>query len=309
MSHPNDTYANVKPVLRLDDLPKRDDSLPTKLSLMISTCYRYSQLQRTLETLCRQDWKEFEVLICDDGDNEDLTPIFQQFEPYLRIKTTRREKTEFSVDPSGGFKTLFPIASGEYWAIMQPELMLYPEVCRLLYEGHIKEYPSDYLIYNPRGGKDDGIGGAASQNIISFQRIMGRDTWVTIKPYAFSPEMMPWLDKVDWHSDLEVLKTIPNFWHTHYGLSTAPNAYWDRFECFWFWFCASASKNAHIWEDMPEMKGHAQIDFYTIGYRQMYKYVDIIPRRARAFHQDHVRLAYPAPGETNNFKQFFVPKR
>ena len=124
MSHPNDPYANIRAELRLDDLPKRDDTLPIHLSLMICTCFRYSQLQRSLECLARQDWREFEVLICDDGDNTDLTPIFQQFEPYLRIKTTRREKMEFSVDPSGGFKTLFPIASGEYWAIMQPELML-----------------------------------------------------------------------------------------------------------------------------------------------------------------------------------------
>jgi len=301
MSHPADPYANQRAVLRLEDLPKRDDSLPIKLSMMTSTCYRYSQLQRMLETLCRQDWREFEVLICDDGDTTDLTPIFQQFEPYLRIKTTRREKPQFSVDPTGGFLTLFPIASGEYWALMQPELMLYPEVCRTLYEGHLKELPSDMVLYNPRRG--------VSEELIKWDEINGRQTWVTIKPFHLSPDMTRvFLDQYDWHTDLDNLKNIPNFWDTHYGLSYKCNAEWHNFTYFPFWFCASGHKDAGIFKDMQPFRGHAMVDFYTMGYRRFYDYVDVIVQEPRAIHQDHIRLATGVPGEFNDFTKFPVPK-
>lgn len=301
MSHPNDPFAEIRAELRLEDLPKRDDSLPINLSIMMSTCYRYSQLQRSLECLVRQDWKEFEVLICDDGDSTDLTPIFQQFEPYLRIKTTRREKPQFSVDPTGGFLTLFLIASGEYWAIMQPELMLYPEVCRTLYEGHLKELPSDKVLYNPRIG--------TSETLIKFGEIGNRQTWVTIKPFHLSPDMTRvFIDKYDWHTSLDNLKNMPNFWDTNYGLSYKPNSYWATFTYFPFWFCASGHKDAGIFRDMPTFRGHAMIDFYTMGYRRFYDYVDVIVQEPRAFHQDHFRQATGVPGEFNDFTTFPVPK-
>ena len=113
-----DPYADVEAKIVLDDIQLKDESLPIKLSVLTSTYHRYSQLERSLECLCRQNWKEFEVLVCDDGDDRDLQPIFDKFSPYLRLKTIRRSRDYFHVDPTGGFRALFALAEGEIIAFI-----------------------------------------------------------------------------------------------------------------------------------------------------------------------------------------------
>jgi len=131
-----DPYAGVRAKLRLDDLPPRQEVHP-KLSIMMSCFHRYSQLQRTLETLCRQEFKDFEVLVYDNGDDQNLAEVVVQFLPYLNVTYYRdTELKERRFDPSGAFNFLFPHTKGEVVAIMQPECMLDRLATWWLYHGH-----------------------------------------------------------------------------------------------------------------------------------------------------------------------------
>lgn len=285
----NDPYEGAIATLRLDDLPyKSNDSI--YLSLMISTCYRYGQLERSLECLARQDWKNFEVLICADGDPVDLTPIYTKFEPYLHLKTIKREKKEWSVDPTGGFKELMPLCEGEYWAIMQPEMMLYPNVMRLLYRGHQMHlddvtYVNDVIDVVEEGDRH-------------------QKTWVSIKPYFLSREAMGNIDRKDWHRNLDNIKMCNLFC----GFGNQTNEFWETAAAFPWWFVGSTHRDDSIWEDMPVFRGHAMIDLYLYGYRKYYHYADVVPKKQLAIHQDHVRIAHGVGNEWAGFDKFPVPQ-
>ena len=73
-----DKYADIQPNLKIDDLKPAFRGVP-KLSYMMSTWNRKGQLSRSLECLARQEWRNFEVLIMDDGSTEDLKPLFDMF--------------------------------------------------------------------------------------------------------------------------------------------------------------------------------------------------------------------------------------
>lgn len=65
--------------LRLDDIKPYRSKHPKLSILMNINEWRRNQLARSLETLCRQEWREFEVLICDNGSKQNLTYIFAIF--------------------------------------------------------------------------------------------------------------------------------------------------------------------------------------------------------------------------------------
>lgn len=272
-----DPYAGVTCDIRLSDLEPKTDR-PIKLSVLTSTYHRYSQLRRSLECLARQDWKDFEVLICDDGDTYDLTPVFQEFEPYLHLQTIRRERKQFHVDPTGGFRLLFPLAAGEVFALIQPEMMFHSSTCRILYEGHFQELP-------------DSNRWAIGRNLPESE------TWVAIKPQFMSPDMQKVIDTVDWHSNTDNLQFLPNYWTDQFGLSNQSNRFWEPVEQFPWWFVGSAKREAKIFWDMPEFLGHASIDFYLLDYRRLHDYADIMPLKPLAYHQDHHRISVGVEGE------------
>jgi hypothetical protein len=286
----DDPYEGVTANLDFSDLSFKQD-VEIQLSMMISTCYRYSQLERSLECLARQDWKNFEVLICADGDPVDLTPIYNKFEPYLHLKTTKREKKEWSVDPTGGFRELMPRCEGEYWAIMQPEMMLYPNVMRLLYEGH--QYALTDVTY--------------VKNVIEVSNevdIQGLMSWVSIKPYFLSRDVMGRVDRLDWHRNLDNIHLCDQYC----GFGNQTNEFWGTAAAFPWWFVGSTRKDSPIWSDMPVFRGHAMIDFYLYGYRKHHHYADVVPTKQLAIHQDHIRIAHGVGNEWEGFDKFPVPQ-
>src|SRR3990167_2766893 len=274
-----DPYMDIYATIVLDTVPPRDDSLPIKLSVLTSTYHRYSQLRRSLECLARQSWREFEVLICDDGDERDLQPIYDEFSPYLRLKTIRRNREYFHVDPTGGFRALLPLAEGEVIALMQPEIMLHPEACWTLYDGHFHPIPDGNKYWINRSNNPDS------------------ETWVALKVYFMNSDMQKAIDYVDWHSDIENLHGLPDFFLIGCGLSNRDNLFWHGAKEFPWWFVGSAKRGAGIFWDMPEFLGHASIDFYLIGYRNVLDYADIVPFRPLGYHQDHHRISVGMEGE------------
>jgi len=188
------------PRLRLDDLQIRDDSIPVKLSMMIAfSSWRREQLARTLETIARQTFREFEVLICDMDSGQDMESVYELFRPYIRLKTTRLPRTGWSSCPSKGFKAMLPMAEGDVIGIMQPEMMLHPDAFYYLYWGNYKEdlphdlrfthIPNENVVMRPEQLTSTNGGGS--------------ETFVNLRNFFISPEGTHNLDGVDWHSNLD----------------------------------------------------------------------------------------------------------
>jgi len=57
-----------------------------KFSIIIPTYNRALLLKRCLESLCNQTYKNFEVIICDDGSTDNSKEIAAQFENRLQLK-------------------------------------------------------------------------------------------------------------------------------------------------------------------------------------------------------------------------------
>lgn len=265
-----DAYNEKPPDLRLDDLSERDDDAPVRLSLMMTAnSHRASQIARSLECLARQKWREFEVLVADNGHAPPLETIFEKFRPYLRLKTVRLERRGNSACPSVGFKALMPMADGEVFAIMQPEMLLEQRVTAMLYYGH--QYTGDkYRFPWP-----------------SVQANKPSPTWITLRPGSISEKNQLMIDGIDWHSSVFNLIT-EDFWNHSEGLSEQGNrVQLDRAHYPW-WFVASGHRDLPIWERMPTSFMHATIDFWLLNYRYLKGYTDITPPGFWCFHQRHV---------------------
>src|SRR5262249_50059589 len=59
----------------------RDDSSQLSVSVVIATRNRTDLLERALQSVARQTWKDFEVIVVDDGSSAD---ILEHHEYYLR---------------------------------------------------------------------------------------------------------------------------------------------------------------------------------------------------------------------------------
>ena len=286
-----DPYAGVRASLRMDDLPLKQDVTP-KLSLIVSVFHRYSQLQRTLETLCRQTFKDFDVLIFDNDDDQNLPEVVAQFDPYLHITYYKKQYGQRHFDPSLGIKTMLPHARGQVIAIAQPECMLREDATYWLYYGHFLDLETlardctlDKMSKNPN--------------------LNGRRC-VTFKTMFSSPRMQPLLDDYNWHDGLQELENIPNYWDEGCGLSYASNRVWLAYKIASWWFVQSYLANDPILENMPVMFGHASIDMYMISYRRIFDYLDIMPLKPLSFHQDHHRMSFAPEGEVSQMSDQFI---
>ena len=284
-----DPYAGISANVKLDDLPLKQEVTP-KLSIMMSCFHRYSQLQRTLETLCRQDFKDFEVLIYDNDDDQHLEEVVAQFDPYLHIQFFKKSGGVRRFDPSAAFKFMFPHTHGKVVAIMQPECMLYRNATYWLYHGHEDEkwIENDALsIYN--------IENALKAPVKDWNLA---ETCVTLKTLWSSPRMQKGIDLYDWHDDIKNLYEMSGFWDEGCGLANFSNTVWCyNYDIQIWWLVFSFKRTAKIWEDMPELLGHASIDFFMINYREIMNYIDVMPYEPLAFHQDHHRMSVSPEGD------------
>ena len=269
-----DTFNKVFPELQTGDLLPRGDDLPIKLSILMSVNdFRRGQLARSLECLCRQNWREFEVLVCDNGSPENLQEVFDIFHPFLRLKTVRLERAGYSACPSIGFRALFPIAEGKVWAIMQPEIMLMPDVAWYLYDAHCSDWPSTHSY----------------KIAINQLSARGSPRWVIPKVGFFSESAFAQIDDVDWHADLKNLESLPGFMTHNQGFSYSTNSGVIAKREYPWWFVASALRDSGIWSTMPEFKVHASIDQWLLTHRRLYDYLDICTRELTGYHQWHFR--------------------
>lgn len=65
-------------------------------SVIIPTYNRSKEIQRALDSLVAQTYKQFEVIVCDDGSTENISEVVENFNSRLNLKFIRLDK------PSGG---------------------------------------------------------------------------------------------------------------------------------------------------------------------------------------------------------------
>jgi hypothetical protein len=274
------------PVLSTVGLKPVDKSLPVRLSLLLAfNDFRRSQVGRSLECLARQTWREFEVLVHDNGSSLPMEPVYEIFRPYLRLTTLRAERTEWCASPSFGIKELLPLARGQVIAVSGPEIMLAEDACQLLYSAH-KDPPPGSLRY-----------------IISQPGIPmgGRPTWVSLKVGFVAAAGQRVLDGIDWHTRLRAVEEEAAFWTHREGSNCLTNrevlAYRE-----WPWnLVFSAPRTDRVWDDLPVFKTQVPVDAYLLSYRHVRGYVDIVPPGFHGYHQDHYRLwVWDTDGENDS---------
>ena len=283
-------------MLKLDDLAPVDPNLPVRLSFLLGfTNYRRTQLARSLECLARQSWKEFEVLICDDGSTQDMESVYKLFRPYLRMKTYRLERDGFSGCPTRAIKAMIPNASGEVWVIMQPEMMLVQDAAFVLYSSHFGEVPvhdPNYWVYKIAKGTN-----------LHPERgsIRGDEKrYICFKTGFFDSDCQSNLNGTDWHSNVKNVEKMPTFWTHGEGLSHMDNHRVLVYDHWPWWFVGSIKASDDLWKDMPVTRGHASIDFWLLNYRYVFDYVDICPKSFMAYHQFHIRASVAPQGEQDS---------
>ena len=146
-----------------------------KVSVLISCRNRADVLRRSLWLLERQTWPDYEILISDDGSDEDIRAAATGCKR-VEIATIRPPLSPIRNCPIG-LRHAFDRAKGEFIIISHPELMVPLNAIEKL----VKEYEPGYRIV-PR------------------------------LYFICDSIAMAWLESTDWQSDLDLIQTIPNFW-------------------------------------------------------------------------------------------------
>jgi hypothetical protein len=258
-----------------------------KLSIMMSVYHRRSQLFRTLITLTNQNFRDFEVLVYDNDDDQNIPEILAMFEDVLEIRYFKKPAgTHRHFDPTPAFNFMFPHTRGDVVAIMQPECMLRSNACWHLYHGHNLKYMFGYRRYKIRDtfeAPSDGKG----------------ETCVTLKTLWLEDRIQKQLDTVSWWDNCDRLFALPGFYDSS-GLAGLNNTTWISYTCQLWWLAFSFKRTASIWEHLKKfdyLRGHASIDFLLINLRDILDYEDVMPVQALAFHQEHHRMSVAPEGE------------
>jgi glycosyltransferase involved in cell wall biosynthesis len=273
-----DPVGDCIALLRLDDLEPKFPVIP-KASVLLSTWNRRSQLMRTVETLARQTFKDFELILLDDGSTQDIASVAATFNPYLTIKYVRLERTQWRSDPLHAFQIGAQLIhpSSEVIIFAQPEIMLTHTAVHHLYYDCFQP-PEQY-----------------SRLRLSQQPIEGeyKDIYVTLRCMFFSEYLQRAIDLVDWHTDTNNLQKLPEFWRNADGFAGQQNSHWYTVKDFLWWFTSSMTMESFkkYIKDFPERFGHAQIDFFLMNVRKTHNMLDITPWEPIAYHQFHHRTA------------------
>lgn len=113
------------------------------VSIIIPTYNRSKALQRCLTSLLNQTYKEFEVLVCDDGSTDDTSLVVSQFFDHLEIRYLRQEN---SGGPASPRNLGVANASGKYLAFLDSDDWWIPE--KLEKSVNVLESGADFVYHD-----------------------------------------------------------------------------------------------------------------------------------------------------------------
>jgi glycosyltransferase involved in cell wall biosynthesis len=274
-----DPYYREIPDIRLDGLKPKSSNVPV-ISVMISTWNRYSQLARSLECYARQEFRDFEILLNDDGSTQNIKALVEQFSPYVNIKYYHTPRSKWVSCGSPAYKKMMPDAQGKIIAITHPEIMISFDALQFVHDVLLK-------------GKQDEI----VEYVINYPpEPKWKWKWVSLRPNFFVDGNYELIDVADWHSSLDKFQGLPS-WENWGGFAGRPNSWHsNHFEYPW-WFFGAALKECPIWDAMVGFVGHATLDMWMMKYRAVYHLLDVVPDKVMCYHQPHVTSAVAPEGE------------
>lgn len=280
---PEDILQTLPVQLKKNDLREKTLEKP-KLSIIISTWNRGNQLKRSLECYARQTFRDFEIIVIDDGSSQDIYSIVETYEPHLQIQYLRLKRTFWRSDPTIGITHGLKLAKGEVIGIAHPEIMPDPTCCFYLYWAHYKEFEgSKYMI-----SVDPKLPGHFDAD---------QHTYVTIRPQFIDKIQYLMLDSVNWHDRIHEIATLQNF-DIDGGFAGRNNEYWRNVDhCPWWFLSSMRRKEWDCIGDLGKWKGHGQIDMFLITQRNHKVFLDITPKEPLCYHQFHQKTAMGVQGE------------
>ncbi len=104
------------------------------ISIIIPTYNRDDFLRKTLSSLINQTYKNFDVLVCDDGGTSSKTKkITESFSEYFPIKYLKRENPENLFNPAAARDMGARNAQGKYLLFMDCDIVLFPDTLKKMY--------------------------------------------------------------------------------------------------------------------------------------------------------------------------------
>lgn len=149
-----------------------------RVSLCMAVWNTAHLLKRTLRTLVRQTYDNFEVIVIDDNSEDDVEAVVAPYYDKLDIKVHRLVHNLGMRGNTVSFNTAFGLAQGEILMENTPEILLYPRCI---------------------------------EDLVGALERLGPKSWVSVRTYNLAPEDQMDIGTVDWESDLANINTLPKF--------------------------------------------------------------------------------------------------
>ena len=105
------------------------------VSIVIPTYNRDDFLEKTLSSLINQTFKNFEVLVCDDGGTSKNTKLIaEKFNKYFPVKYLKVENKENLFNPAAARDVGANNAQGKYLFFLDCDIVLFPDTLKIMYK-------------------------------------------------------------------------------------------------------------------------------------------------------------------------------
>lgn len=136
-------------------------------------------LGRFLDTLTRQEFDDFEVVLIDDNSEDSVEDAVAPYYDKLNIKIHRLTHRQGMRGNTISFNVAFSLAHGDIICENTPEIMFAPNTLK---------------------------------DLVDQLESMPRPAWVSVRTYNITPEDQLVMDDFDWKTDIYNLEKMPNFY-------------------------------------------------------------------------------------------------
>ena len=161
---------------RLAQAPLNTDFLSPEISVIIPTYNRARNLKNCLESLTWQDFKAFEVIVCDDGSSDSSREISESFQERLNLRYRWQEDLGFRAAEARNMG--LQLARGKLIVFLDSDLVI-PSLFLTAHAQAHKSHPHTVVnsyVYRMQESIDEDLGLPPEQYIPLHQEILKPDS-------------------------------------------------------------------------------------------------------------------------------------
>jgi glycosyltransferase involved in cell wall biosynthesis len=121
---------------------------PPRVSVMIPTYNRARLLEGAIESVLAQSYRDYEIIVVDDGSTEDIQAVAARYGPKVRF--ARIDRAGIVEARNVGMR----MAQGEYLCLLDSDDLYYPHKLALQVD-HLDRHPDTVMVYTELTGFDD----------------------------------------------------------------------------------------------------------------------------------------------------------